>query len=103
MPEAEFLKFLGTLKPIVRRSSGLALTAPDDFVLRIVGELILRIDQGINLVDKYVTLNQDPSLDPIAKAFFQKDGFLGDPARKRLQKLIRTNLNDENNIYSCFR
>jgi hypothetical protein len=101
MPNSEFIKFLGTIRPILR-GSGFAPTQSDDYVLQILGQMIWRIDDGITMVDAYIARMSMMS-DPIIKKLLKIDGFAGDVARKKLQKLYRDGLNDENNIYSCYR
>jgi len=41
--------------------------------------------------------------DTVVQKLLKIDGFAGDVARKKLQKLYRDHLHDENNIYSCYR
>jgi hypothetical protein len=101
MPNSEFMKFLSTIRPILR-GSGFAPTQSDDHVLQILGQMIWRIDDGITMVDAYIARMSMMS-DPIIQKLLKIDGFAGDVARKKLQKLYRDNLNDENNIYSCYR
>jgi outer membrane protein OmpA-like peptidoglycan-associated protein len=95
MPNSEFFKFLSTLRPILK-GGGFAPTQSDDDVLRILGQVILRIDEGITMVDAYITKNSMMSAPFI-------ESYSGDVARKKLQQLYRNNLNDPNNIYSCYR
>lgn len=101
MPNSEFMKFLGTLRPILQ-GAGFGPTQSDDHVLQVLGQMILRIDEGITMVDGYIARMSLMS-DPIVQKLFKIDGFAGDVARKKLQKLYRDHLHDENNIYSCYR
>ncbi|MEI6064994.1 MAG: hypothetical protein WCQ26_10420, partial [Pseudanabaena sp. ELA748] len=98
MPNSEFIKFLGTLSPILK-GPGFAPNQSDDHVLQVLGQVILNIDDGINMVDNYIN-RMGMMSDPIVKKLLDIDGFAGDVARKKLQKLYRDHLNDENNIYS---
>ena len=97
----EFAKFLGLVKPILR-GSGLALSQSDDQVLKVLGDVVLRIDLGVEMTDQYIARMGIMS-DPLVTLLFKKDGFAGDPARKKLQSIYRANLDDENNIYSCWK
>ena len=97
----EFMKFLGTITPILK-GPGFALSQSDDQVLKVLGDVVLRIDLGVEMTDQYVALMGMMS-DPIVTLLIKKDGFAGDPARKKLQSIYRRNLDDENNIYSCWK
>jgi hypothetical protein len=100
MPPEELKKFLTTLTPIIM-NSGFTSCQSDDHVLVLLGTLSQNMDDGINMVDEYLTQSAMMS-DTWAKELFHKDGYAGDVARKKLQSLYRRNLNDPNNIYSCF-
>jgi hypothetical protein len=52
---------------------------------------------GINQVDLYIGKNS-AYVNPITGY-----GYSGDAGRKRLQKMYRDHLNDDNNIYSCYK
>jgi len=101
MPNSEFIKFLGTLRPILR-GAGFAPSQSDDHVLQVLGQMILRIDEGITMTDGYIARMSLMS-DTVVQKLLKIDGFAGDVARKKLQKLYRDHLHDENNIYSCYR
>ncbi len=101
MPWREFMKFLATVSPVLR-GAGLAPSQSDDRVLKVIGELVYRIDLGIEMTDQYIARMSMMS-DPLVQKLLHKDGFAGDVARKKLQSLYRKNLDDENNIYSCWR
>jgi hypothetical protein len=99
MPREEFMKFLATAKPIL---NNIDPSQSDDMMLKALGDLTYRIDLGIEMTDQYIALMGMMS-DPWVKLLFQKDGFAGDAARKKLQSIYRNNLNDDNNIYSCWK
>lgn len=101
MADSEFIKFLSRLKPIIQ-GPGFAPDIADDQMLRVLGQVIQNIDEGINMVDNYVT-RMGLMSDPLVKKLFKIDGFAGDVARRKLQKLYSVDkLTDENNIYSCY-
>jgi hypothetical protein len=100
MPQSELVKFLSTLTPILK-GAGFAPGQSDDHVLDILGVVVQNIEDGINMVDNYI-LRMGMMSDPWVTALTKKDGFAGDVARKKLQSLYRNNLNDPNNIYSCY-
>ena len=97
----ELMKFLSSLTPIIK-GAGFTPSQSDDHVLEILGLAIQNIEDGMNMVDNYL-LRMSMMSDPIVKAVFDKDGFAGDVARKKLQSLYRNNLDDPNNIYSCYK
>jgi hypothetical protein len=96
LSQADFLKFLATVKPILM-GPGFDPLQSDDAVLRVLGDIVLRIDLGVERVDAYVARNS-MLVDPITGA-----GYAGDQTRKKLQSLYRDHLDEENNIYSCYR
>jgi hypothetical protein len=95
LPEPEFQKFLGNLVPILK-ADGFKSSQTDDQVLSILNSVLERIDMGINEVDLYVQKNGMFTTATGA-------GYSGDAVRTRLQGLYRNHLNDENNIYSCYK
>jgi hypothetical protein len=71
-------------------------------MLQLLGNVTLRIEQGIDMVDEYL-LRASQMSDPWIKHFFGIDGFTGDLARKKLQRLYRDNLDQDDNICSCYK
>ncbi len=100
MPQAEFMKFLGTVTPIIN-GPGFTSDQPDDHVLDVLANLIQNIEDGMNMVDMYI-VRMGMMSDPIVQKLLKIDGFAGDVARKKLQSLYRNNLDDASNIYSCW-
>jgi hypothetical protein len=96
LSETEVQKFLARVLPIVE-AGGFAPSQSDDHVLLILNEVLERIDMGINQVDRYVSLNS-AWVNPVTGY-----GYSGDAVRRRLQKMYRDHLDDDNNIYSCYK
>ena len=95
LPQEEVNKFLNNAIPILD-GPGFSPQQSDDQIMNILAEVLLLIDLGINQVDLYVQKNgmmNDRDLNI---------GYAGDAIRKRLQKLYRDHLDDDNNIYSCW-
>lgn len=90
LSDVDFRKFLATVSPVLK-GEGFAPTQSDDHILTILGQLVLRIDEGMNLVNVYVTRQN------------AGDKYIGDKARIRLQNMWIQHRDDENNIYSCYR
>lgn len=86
-------KFFGRAFPILK-GPGWAPSQSDERILKILGELVLRIDQGINLTDEYIAHNVDTVIS---------GGYMGDQARKRLQQEYVRRMADQNDIYWPFR
>lgn len=89
---ADFEKFFDHAFPILK-GPGWAPGESDERILQILGALVLRIDQGINLTDEYIAHN----VELIA------GGYMGDQARKKLQQEYVRRMNDSNDIYWPFR
>jgi len=89
---ADFEKFFAHAFPILK-GPGWAPTESDERILQILGALVLRIDQGINLTDEYIAHN----VELIA------GGYIGDQARKKLQQEYVRRMADPNDIYFPFR
>jgi hypothetical protein len=89
---ADFEKFFAHAFPILK-GPGWAPTESDERILQILGALVLRIDQGINLTDEYIAHN----VELIA------GGYIGDQARKKLQQEYVRRMTDPNDIYWPFR
>lgn len=85
-------KFFDHAFPILK-GPGWAPSESDETILKILGGLVLRIDQGINLTDEYIAHN----VELIA------GGYLGDQARKKLQQEYVKRMTDQNDIYWAFR
>jgi outer membrane protein OmpA-like peptidoglycan-associated protein len=85
-------KFFDHAFPILK-GPGWAPSESDETILKIMGGLVLRIDQGINLTDEYIAHN----VELIA------GGYLGDQARKKLQQEYVKRMTDQNDIYWAFR
>jgi len=96
LPETEVQKFLGRLLPVIQ-AGGFAPSSTDDNVLLVLNNVLERIDMGMNQVDLYLNSNS-AYVNPLTGY-----GYSGDAVRRRLQKMYRDNLNDENNIYSCYK
>ena len=96
LPETEFLKFTAHIIEIIK-AGGFNPSQSDDQVLTILNLVLERIDMGINQVDLYIGKNS-AYVNPITGY-----GYSGDAVRKRLQKMYRDHLNDDNNIYSCYK
>jgi hypothetical protein len=94
LPQTEVDKFLFRIIPIIQ-AEGFTPSQPDEHVLMLLNEVLMRIDMGINQVDLYVQKNS-AWVNPVTGY-----GYSGDAIRLRLQKMYRDHLNDENNIYSC--
>jgi hypothetical protein len=88
---ADFEKFFAHALPILK-GPGWAPSESDDRILRILGELVLRIDQGINLTDEYAH-----NVELIA------GGYTGDQARKKLQQEYVRRMATPDDIYFPFR
>jgi hypothetical protein len=89
---ADWEKFFAHAFPILK-GPGWAPAQSDDRILKILGELVLRIDQGINLTDEYIAHN--------VEGFNQ--GYIGDEARKKLQQEYVRRMADQDDIYYPFR
>lgn len=63
---SNFIKFLGTVKPILV-GPGFKPSRSDDEILRPLVQLVLNIDEGIEMVDAYA-LRMGLLCDPLAKA-----------------------------------
>lgn len=100
MPQSEFMKFLGSVTPIIN-GPGFASDQTDDHMLEVLAVLIRNIEDGMNMVDNYI-VRMGMMSDPIVQKLLKIDGFAGDVARKKLQSLYRNNLDDASNIYSCW-
>jgi hypothetical protein len=100
MAQSEFMKFLGTVTPIIN-GPGFTPAQSDDHVLEVLAAVIQNIEDGMNIFDMYIT-RMGMMSDPIVQKLLKIDGFAGDVARKKLQSLYRNNLDDPNNIYSCW-
>ncbi len=90
---ADFEKFFAHAFPILK-GPGWAPAESDERILQILGALVLRIDQGINLTDEYIGKNVDTVIS---------GGYMGDQARKKLQQEYVRRMADPNDIYWPFR
>jgi hypothetical protein len=107
--ETDFLKFLATVSPILK-GPGFSLQQSDDRVLEILGGIALRIDLGIERVDAYIMKNGLMATDPLfvgplltVLAGVRKNGYAGDETRIRLKQIYRNHIDEEDNIYSCWK
>jgi outer membrane protein OmpA-like peptidoglycan-associated protein len=92
LPPTEVLKFLARIIPILE-AEGFSPNQPDDHVLSLLNQVLERVDMGINQVDAYI--NRNPMVKP--------GRYSGDAVRKKLQTIYRNHLNDETNIYHCYK
>ena len=90
------MKFLGRIIPILQ-AGGFAPSQTDEHVLELLNAILERVDMGINRVDLYIQKNS-AWVNPLTGY-----GYSGDAVRKRLQKMYRDHVNDESNIYSCYK
>jgi hypothetical protein len=90
---ADWEKFFAHAFPILK-GPGWAPAQSDETVLKILGAVVLRIDQGINLTDEYIAHNVDTVIS---------GGYMGDQTRKKLQAEYVRRMTDENDIYWPFR
>jgi hypothetical protein len=86
----ELSKFFGSVG-VILRGPGFAPEKSDDEILRLLEEILTRIVHGIVRVDRYITMQS------------MEFGYAGDRTRPKLKNLIAKELNNDNNIYSCFR
>jgi hypothetical protein len=89
---ADLDKFFFSMLPILK-GPGWAPDGSDDQILSVLGEVVLRIDEGINRTDEYIAKNGNPAVG----------GYAGDKTRPKLQKEYVTRMDDPNDIYSCFK
>ena len=93
LPDSEFVKLLGTVSPLLK-SDAWDAGASDQQILEFLDLVIMeKIYTGILRVEKYLTT--------------QMNGFTGryegDRARIRCNSLYSEHLDDENNIYNCWK
>jgi hypothetical protein len=93
LPDSEFVKLLGTVSSLLKTGAW-APTQPDDQILEFLDVVVLeKIYTGILQVQRYLTL--------------QVNGFTGryegDRARIRCNSLFSEHLDDQDNIYNCWK
>jgi hypothetical protein len=77
----------------ILKGPGFAPTVSDDQILKGLGNLVLRIDQGIGLTREYLKSKFDQIIT---------GKYIGDQTRKKLENHYETRMNDPNDIYWCF-
>jgi hypothetical protein len=103
MSDSEFQKFLKTVSPMLK-GEGFDADKSDDQILAGLGAIIQMIHDGINLVDAYIQISgMVQQSDIFIKAILRTDGFVGDNARSKLRNLYVHGINDDTNIYSCWK
>jgi len=92
LPDAEFVKLLGRVSPLLM-SSNWAPELRDDDILQLLDTVVLeKIYRGILYVERY-----------LATQIHFSGQYIGDRVRRRLHSLYSDHFDDDNNIYNCFK